>query len=101
VAGEKASMIMIDLGIPPGFEVLAEDLAQLVQTVASITRYELRGRQLSIYVDELAHGEPLSFAYRMKALYPIHGQVPESRVWAYYNPTTEAFSEPVLFEVVH
>jgi len=95
VPGEKASMIMIDLGIPPGFDLVAEDLTALVQEVPNITRFETRGRQLSIYVDELAHGSPLSFSYRMKAKYPINGQAPESRVWAYYNPETEAFTKPI------
>ena len=95
VPGEKASMIMIDLGIPPGFDLMTEDLADLVQEVPNITRFEKRGRQLSIYVDELAHGTPLAFSYRMKAKYPINGQAPESRVWAYYNPETEAFTKPI------
>jgi hypothetical protein len=95
VPGEKASMIMIDLGIPPGFDLMTEDLAELVQEVPNITRFEKRGRQLSIYVDELSHGTPLTFSYRMKAKYPINGQVPESRVWAYYNPETEAFTKPI------
>jgi uncharacterized protein YfaS (alpha-2-macroglobulin family) len=52
-----------------------------------------------VYVDELAYGEPLSFSYRMKATTPIHGQSPESTVWAYYNPEMRAMAKPVLFEV--
>jgi hypothetical protein len=92
-------MIMIDLGIPPGFDLVTEDLTDLVQTNSSITRWEKRGRQLSIYVDELAHGSPLAFGYRLKAKFPIHGQTPESRVWAYYNPEVEAFTKPIEIEV--
>jgi hypothetical protein len=100
VPGEKASMIMVDLGIPPGFDLVTEDLAELVRTVLNITRFEKRGRQLSIYVDELAHGSPLTFSYRMKAKYPINGQTPESRVWAYYNPEVEAITKPIQLVVV-
>jgi len=100
VPGEKASMIMIDLGIPPGFDLINEDLAELVQEVANITRFEKRGRQLSIYVDELSHGTPLTFSYRMKAKYPINGQTPESRVWAYYNPEVEAITKPIQLMVL-
>ena len=68
IVDQTASMIMIDLGIAPGFEMLTEDLNALVQNVAAITRYEIRGRQLSIYLDKLSHGSPLTFSYRMQAL---------------------------------
>ena len=101
VPGERASMIMIDLGIPPGFELETDALAALVAEEEHITRTEIRGRQLSIYVDELVYGEPLSFSYPMKAKYPIEGSCPESTVWAYYNPEQSAVSRPVVFQVVH
>ena len=100
IPGERASMIMIDLGIPPGFELETEALAALVTEQVHITRTEIRGRQLSIYVDELAYGEPLSFSYPMKAKYPIDGTCPESTVWAYYNPEVKSVSRPVGFQVV-
>ncbi len=100
VPGERVAMVMVDLGIPPGFDPLTEDLTVLVQDVPNITRYEIRGRQLSIYIDELAHGAPLTFSYRMRARFPIHGSAPESTVWAYYNPEMRATSKPVMFEVV-
>jgi len=100
VPDERAAMIMVDLGIPPGFDPLTEDLTVLVQDVPNITRYEIRSRQLSIYIDELAHGAPLTFSYRMLARFPIHGSAPESTVWAYYNPEMRATSKPVMFEVV-
>ena len=100
VPGEQATMIMVDLGIPPGFELVGEDLDDLVQNVPSITRTEIRGRQLSVYVDELAYGEPLDFSYRMRAKYPIETSAPESTVWAYYNPEQRASTRPVPVEVV-
>jgi hypothetical protein len=42
----------------------------------------------------------LTFSYRMKAKYPINGQTPESRVWAYYNPEVEAITKPIQLMVV-
>ncbi|HUU00531.1 MAG TPA: MG2 domain-containing protein [Myxococcota bacterium] len=99
VVDQTASMIMLDLGIPPGFDPLTEDLAGLVLDLPSITRYEIRGRQLSIYVSELAYGTPLTFSYRLKAKYPIHGQVPESTAWAYYNPEIRSTSVPFVINV--
>ena len=100
VPGERASMIMVDLGIPPGFDLIGEDLDDLVLDIPAITRYEIRGRQLSIYLDELAYGEPLSFSYHMRAKYPIEATAPESTVWAYYNPEQRASTGPVQVQVV-
>jgi len=51
-------------------------------------------------VDELANGSPLSFSYRLKAKYPIHCQVPESTIWAYYNPEIRSTSAPFTIDVV-
>ena len=99
IVGEKASMIMIDLGIPPGFVPIVEDLTNLVQNHPHITRFEQRGRQLSIYVDEIRYGQPLTFQLRMRAKYPIQGQAPESRVWAYYNPDQQHTTKPFALVV--
>ncbi|HOX47114.1 MAG TPA: MG2 domain-containing protein [Myxococcota bacterium] len=99
VPGERVAMIMIDLGIPPGFDLLTEDLAALANPDGPITRFEVRGRQLSVYVDELAYGEPLSFSFRLRAKFPVNAQSPASAVWAYYNPEVRATSRPVEFVV--
>ncbi len=78
-------MALIDLGVPPGFSVLSEDLSRLVEQ-GVISRYELTGRQIIIYLENLAYETPLSFSYRLRARFPMKAQTPPSSAYDYYNP---------------
>ncbi|MCP4543720.1 MAG: hypothetical protein GY832_41935 [Chloroflexi bacterium] len=78
-------MALVDLGVPPGFTVLAEDLSRLVER-GIISQYELTGRQIIIYLENLAYEAPLSFNYRLRARFPMRAQTPPSSAYDYYNP---------------
>jgi hypothetical protein len=78
-------MALVDLGVPPGFNVMAEDLGQLVET-GVIARYELTGRQIIIYLEDFSYEAPLSFSYRLQARFPMRAQTPPSSAYDYYNP---------------
>ena len=54
----KAKMVMIDLGIPPGFEPLGEDFAELLDTTrgklgGKIEKYTITAKQVILYLDGL------------------------------------------------
>jgi len=87
-------MALIDLGVPPGFTVLAEDLSRLVETGA-IARYELTGRQIIIYLEDFASEAPLQLSYRLRARFPMRAQTPPSSAYDYYNPTESAVRAPL------
>ena len=91
-------MALIDLGVPPGFTVLAEDLNQLVEE-GIIARYELTGRQIIIYLEDLASEAPLYFSYRLRARFPMRAQTPPSSAYDYYNPEGLAMQAPLLVTV--
>ncbi len=91
-------MVVIDLGLPPGFEVLSEDLQGLVSE-GTIEKYSLAARQIIIYLDRLASRKPLEFSYRLRAKFPVKAATPASRVYRYYNPEIEATSQPVAMVV--
>ncbi|MDQ7826475.1 MAG: MG2 domain-containing protein [Candidatus Eremiobacteraeota bacterium] len=91
-----APMIILDLGIPPGFLVNGEDLDVLVEKKL-IDRYELAGRQIIIYLGNLNPGQTKQLSYTLVAKYPIKAQSPPSRAYEYYNPDVEGFSQPVPF----
>ena len=84
-ASGTAQMVLLDLGLPPGFTVLEEDLQALVAQ-GMIERFELTGRQIIVYLTDLAPNEPLSFTYRLRANYPLRVQVPASQAYDYYSP---------------
>jgi hypothetical protein len=103
-----ARQAIVDLGIPPGFEVLSEDLANLVARHSDrppdyagtkLSRFDLTGRQIIVYLEGLRAGEPLEFEYRIRARYPIKAQTPPSSAYDYYNPGVSAVSMPVAIEV--
>ena len=87
-------MALIDLGVPPGFTVLSEDLSRLVEQ-GVIARYELTGRQIIIYLENLASDQPLRFSYRLQARFPLRAQTPPSVAYDYYNPTQQTTQPPL------
>ncbi len=104
-----ARQAIVDLGIPPGFEVLSEDLADLVARHTDLpadyegvkfSRFDLTGRQIIVYLEELQAGQPLDFEYRIRARYPIKAQTPPSTAYDYYNPGVSGVSAPAAIQVV-
>jgi uncharacterized protein YfaS (alpha-2-macroglobulin family) len=87
-------MALIDLGIPPGFSVETDDLSKLVDE-GVISRYELTGRQIIIYVEDLSAEKPLTFSYRLRACFPMRAQTPPSSAYDYYNPSDAAVRAPL------
>lgn len=90
-------MPLLDLGVPPGFTVLAEDLRRLVADKV-IAEYELTGRQAIIYLEDFSSEQPVKFSYRLQARFPMRAQTPASIAYDYYNPATQTTKQP--FEMV-
>jgi hypothetical protein len=91
-------MALIDLGVPPGFTVLTEDLSKLVEE-GLIARYELTGRQIIIYLEDFSFETPLYFRYRLRARFPMRAQAPASVAYDYYNPGRLALRAPLVVSV--
>jgi uncharacterized protein YfaS (alpha-2-macroglobulin family) len=95
-----AKMVMVDLGIPPGFEPSGEDFAQLVdntrgQTGGKLQKYTITAKQIILYFDGLAPNQMVEFTYGLRAKFPLRAKTFVSRVYEYYNPTVEDRAEPV------
>jgi len=89
-----ANMVIVDLGIPPGFDVLPEDFEALVARKV-IQRYSLTGRQVICYFDKIEREAPVEFTYHMKARFPIRAKTPKSVIYEYYNPEVRDVAPPV------
>ncbi|MCK4252435.1 hypothetical protein KAX97_13380, partial [candidate division WOR-3 bacterium] len=92
-----AQMVMVDLGIPPGFEVQTPTLDELVGK--KIQKYTITPRQLIIYLDEVSSKKPVQLSYSIKAKYPIKAKVRSSRVYEYYNTSDEGVEQPIEMKV--
>lgn len=88
-----ANMVIVDLGLPPGFDVFSEDLADLVGKKI-IEKYSLTGRQIIIYLNKVYPGKTVEFSYRLKAKYPIRAKTGITTAYEYYAPTISGKSSP-------
>jgi len=95
----SAPMTLVDLGIPPGFEVLPEAF-QKMKDAGSIERFTLTGRQVILYVREIPGGKPLSFTYQLRAKFPVKAKTPPTTVYQYYEPTLRDETRPVVLTVL-
>ncbi len=95
---DYADMVMVDLGIPPGFDLVRQDLDDLVAQ-GVFSKYEHTERQLLLYFTVIRPDAPKVFSYGIVARDPIRAQAPRSRVYSYYNPEVGSETEPVDIEV--
>ncbi len=87
-------MVVVDLGIPPGFTVHSGDLINLVEN-KTIQKYSLTGRQIIIYLDKIDAKKRVTLKYGLTADYPIKAKTTQSRAYLYYESEKESFAEPV------
>ena len=101
---KTANMVMVDLGIPPGFDLLSEDLQDLQQKSASrnsgrLEKFSMTATQAILYFNSIAAGEAVTVRYRLRAKYPIRARTFRSRVYEYYDPDVNSVARPVQLEV--
>jgi uncharacterized protein YfaS (alpha-2-macroglobulin family) len=97
---KNANMVMVDLGIPPGFDLLSEDLQTYLETAGRLQKFSLTATQAILYFTSFAPGENLQLHYRLRAKYPIRAQTFPSKVYEYYEPEVNAVARPQLLEVL-
>ena len=93
-----ANMVMVDLGIAPGFTVDAGDFAEMVAK-KQISKFSVTSRQVILYLNDLRPGESRTFEYALKARFPLRARTPESVAYEYYTPANRAVARPVELTV--
>ena len=101
---KSANMVMVDLGIPPGFDLLSEDLQEYQEKTAGqksgrLQKYSMTATQAILYFDSFAPGETVTLHYRLRAKYPVRAKTFSSRVYEYYDPDVKSVARPVQLEV--
>lgn len=94
----------LSLGIPPGFELLSDDLQKMVEKTAGaksgrLEKFSVTAIQAILYFDSIAPRDSFDVRYRLRAKYPIHAQGFASRVYEHYDPNISATAKPVQFQV--
>jgi hypothetical protein len=101
---KAANMVMVDLGIPPGFELLSEDLQNYQEQSAGrksgrLEKFSLTATQAILYFDSFGPGDTVKLRFRLRAKYPIRARTFQSRAYEYYDPEVNSVARPVQLEV--
>ena len=101
---KNANMVMVDLGIAPGFDLLSEDLQAYQEKSknlksARLEKFSLTATQAILYFDSFAPGETVKLRFRLRAKYPIRARTFQSSVYEYYDPQVSSVARPVQLEV--
>jgi hypothetical protein len=101
---KSANMVMVDLGIPPGFDLLSGDFERYVekssgQKSGRLEKFTQTATQAILYFDSFAPGSTVTLKFRLRAKYPIRAHTFRSRVYEYYDPDVNSVAPPVQVEV--
>ncbi len=81
----EAGMVVIDVSIPTGFAAVADTVAAAVAGEAKLKRYDIAGRKVIFYVENMFAGESLSFQFKVQAQYPVKALGVTSEAYSYYQ----------------
>jgi hypothetical protein len=96
--GAKLNMVLVTLGVPPGFVVESDDFASYIAQ-GVLQKVETTAKQTTLYIFEM---EPLStqvFEYRLRATMPVKASDGGATAYPYYEPEKKTESEPTTLEV--
>jgi hypothetical protein len=91
-------MVIVDLGIPPGFSADAGDFAEMAGK-KQIQKFTMTSRQVTLYIGDVKPGDSLTFEYGLKPRYPIKAKTPATVAYEYYTPTSRATAAPAELTV--
>jgi CD109 antigen len=82
----KAGMVVLDIAVPTGFAPVTESIDALVAGEPKLKRWDLAGRKVIFYIEDMLPGEELALTFEARALYPVRAQPVSSLAYAYYRP---------------
>ncbi|MFC1865294.1 alpha-2-macroglobulin family protein [Chloroflexota bacterium] len=82
----EAGMIVLDISIPTGFAPVMETIAKIAANNENIKRYEIAGRKVIFYIENMQTGDSLSFSFKVRAEFPVKAKGVTSQAYSYYQP---------------
>lgn len=80
-----ANMVLVTLGVPPGFEVQLGDFQSYLDA-GVLSKAEVTGKQLNLYVSTLGARQAQAFEYSLRATLPVRASDGGAEVSLYYEP---------------
>ena len=72
--------------MPTGFAPAVETIEAVAEGSPKVKRYDIAGRKVVFYVEDMLPGQELKLKFEAVALYPVKAQPVASQVYSYYNP---------------
>ncbi len=82
----ESGMLVVDISVPTGFAADTPSIEALVKSQPLIKRYDISGRKVIFYIDNLKAGAKLSFSFKVLAQYPVKAKGAPSLAYSYYQP---------------
>ena len=86
----EAGMTVLDIAVPTGFTPVSESIDKVIQQLPCLKRYDIAGRKVIFYIENLLPGDRLEFSFDIQALYPVKAKGVYSSAYSYYNPEINA-----------
>lgn len=91
-------MLIVTVGIPPGFAVETEAL-DAYRAAGALSNYELTGKQLTLYLSSLGASASQSYRYGLRATMPVKASDGGASAYLYYQPEQRASAPAATLEV--
>ncbi|MDD5189654.1 MAG: alpha-2-macroglobulin family protein [Dehalococcoidales bacterium] len=82
----EAGMIVVDVSIPTGFEAVRDSIVAITEQMPNIKRFEIAGRKVIFYVENMKPGDKIAYRFQVKALYPVKAKGVMTSAYSYYTP---------------
>ncbi|MCI0439168.1 MAG: alpha-2-macroglobulin [Chloroflexi bacterium] len=82
----EAGMVVLDIAVPTGFAPVPESIASLVEDMPKLKRFDVAGRKVILYIEDMMPNESLSFDFQAIAQYPVRAKESVSQAYSYYRP---------------
>jgi CD109 antigen len=82
----EAGMIVLDVSVPTGFAPVTDSIVAVTEKLDNIKRYDVAGRKVIFYVENMKPGQRITFDFQVKAQYPVKAKGVLSSAYSYYRP---------------
>lgn len=81
-----AGMVVVDIAVPTGFAPETTSIEALAKQTAKLKRWDIAGRKVLFYIEEMQPNESITLTFQARALYPVRAQAVASQAYSYYRP---------------
>lgn len=82
----QAGMVIVDVAVPTGFAAETATIESLLEQQPKIKRYDVSGRKVIFYIEDMLPGQEVQLGFKARALYPVKAQAVVSQAYSYYKP---------------